>query len=193
MAELPCHLQYDLTRWQRLAPHLKLWGPFNLLAPTGIALLLAGSVYEVIHVSRHPGRLFLTAIALLGWAWLCRRYFVGLLDILLHRVRHMDIVIEEKGLGFLTRGERWWFFLDGVSQVEQLTPGIWTILHRNGTVVIIPAGLITADQIEHIRAAGEHGRTPEGIQAAIARGRLIQQIEDQERAERQEKKGHADV
>ena len=54
--------------------------------------------------------------------------------------------------------------------------GISTIEHHNGSVLHIPAGEITDDQLAHLRSAMERGRTPEGIRAVIERGRRIEQL-----------------
>jgi len=42
MRQTPFHLRYDVTRWQRLIPHLCVWGPMSLIIPAafvGIILL----------------------------------------------------------------------------------------------------------------------------------------------------------
>jgi hypothetical protein len=174
MAELPFSLCYDLTRRQRFIPHLRIWGPLVpliVLGLVGCLLAIAGSWWFV-------------PLAL-GYVWFFHRFFVGLADVLLRSVVHMDLRVEENGLGFLAGGERWWLFLDGLLSIQQLTPGVWTLQHWNGTVVNIPAAVLTDDQLAHLRAAMERGRTPEQIQAVIERGRLLARLEDEERRRRQ--------
>jgi hypothetical protein len=167
MAVVPFELRYSLNRRQRLLPHLLLWGPLTLLIPLGLIgllVLVAGSWWALLLV--------------LFWFWFFGNFFRGLLDVALRPVVPMDLRIEENGLGFLDpAGERWWIFLDGLLAIEQLTSGVWTLSHHNGTVIHIPAAVITDEQLAHLRAAMERGRTPEGIQAVIERGRRLVEME----------------
>jgi hypothetical protein len=103
--------------------------------------------------------------------WLTRGLWVGLVDIALNRVRQMDVVVEENGLGFLAHGERWWLFPDGIRSMEQLTSGVWTICHHNGHLIHIPTSVISAEQVQHIKDAAVRDRAPEDIQAAIDKDR----------------------
>jgi hypothetical protein len=100
----------------------------------------------------------------------------------------MDIIIEENGLGFLARGERFWIFLDGVRHIRKSSKDLWTICHHNGTVINIPVSAIGEKYIEHMRTMGEKGRILEGIQAVIERGRRIQETEAEERQKRRKMK-----
>lgn len=170
MIQLPFQIRYQLNRRQRLIPHLRLWGPHGLLAVLGLAGLLVGLSFS-----------WWAVVPLLGWLWFYGNFFRGLLDVLLRSRALMDLEIQENGLGFLAGGERWWLFLDGFTSIEQQTPGVWTLLHHNGCVVNIPVDAITAEQLEHIRAAAARGQTPEGIRAVIERGRLLAQMEEEER------------
>src|SRR5262249_11886844 len=113
----------------------------------------------------------------LGLVVLFRGLFVGLLDVLLVPARSMDVRVEENGLGFLAGGEQWWLFLDGLTGIEQLAAGVWTLQHWNGIVIHIPADAITEAQLAHLRAAMARGHTPEGVRAVIERGRRIMELE----------------
>jgi hypothetical protein len=86
----------------------------------------------------------------------------------------MDIVVEENGLGFLAGGERWWLFLDGIISISRYEKDTWTIYHWNGSVINVTASVISPDQLAHLRAAAERGKTPEGIGAVIERGRKLE-------------------
>ena len=97
---------------------------------------------------------------------------------------------QQNALGYLAGGERWYLFLDGIIDITKYRKDIWTIQHWNGSVVNVLASAITDDQIEYLRAAAERGRTPEGIQAVIERGRVIQQLESGEFHDDSE--GHTD-
>ena len=175
MTQIPFHLRYTLNRRQRLVPHLKIWG--TLYVPFVVCLLLFFVVQAVI-----------TPFTQGIWAGLCfgamaiglflflRGLFVGVLDVLLVPLRQMDVIIEENAAAILMGGERWYLFLDGITDIRKFRDDTWTIQHWNGCVLHIAAAAIADEQIDHLRAAMERGRTPEGIQAVIERGRRIEQV-----------------
>jgi hypothetical protein len=140
MQQLPFELRYDLTRRQRFIPLLKIWRHHALL----VMLCVAGAA-AAIH------RSWWIVFLLLFFLFIFRGFFVGVLNVLLVRRQAMEIVVEEKGLGFLSRGARWYFFLDGLTAFDELTPGVWTVQHWNGSVVNIPAELLNEDQVEFFR------------------------------------------
>jgi hypothetical protein len=117
----------------------------------------------------------------LGLFFLLRPMFVGLIDVLLVARREMDVEIEENGAGVLIGGERWWLWLDGFTDVGKFREDTWTLQHWNGCVLHIAVSAIGADVIDHIRAKMEWGRTREGVQAVVERGRVIQAILDSKR------------
>jgi hypothetical protein len=166
---VPFELRYQLSRRQRLVPHLKIWGPLSVLIPFVLAGLVAGLVLT-----------WWVGLLALAWAWIFRGFFLGLADVVFRRKATMDLRIEENGLGVLIGGERWWLFLDGLTGIDQLTPGLWTLRHWNGSVVHIPADAITEAQLAYLRAAMERGRTPEGVRAVIERGRRLAKLEREE-------------
>jgi hypothetical protein len=176
MAEVPFEFRYQLSRRQRLVPHLRIWG----VAYTGFVAVffLFFCVQTIVAVCslNWPGLAFFGGSAL-GVFILFRGLFVGLLDVLLVPVRSMDVRVEENGLGFVAGGERWWLFLDGLTRIDQLTVGVWTVQHWNGSVVHIPAHAVTEAQLAYLRAAMERGHTPEGVRAVIERGRRLAELE----------------
>jgi hypothetical protein len=176
MAEVPFELRYQLSRRQRLGPHLRIWGVVS--TPFVVALFAFFCVQTVVSVCSlsWPGLAVFGGLAL-GVFVLHRGLFLGLLDVLLVPARSMDLRVEENGLGVLAGGERWWLFLDGLTGIDQLTAGVWTLRHWNGSVVHIPADAITEAQLGHLRAAMERGRTPEGVRAVIERGRRLAELE----------------
>jgi hypothetical protein len=177
----PCHIEYDLTRRQRLNALFGIWAKYSV----GVLICLAIMIPFIIHLcSKSLWFLLLAFIPL----WFLRGFIYGAINIIFIPRYHMDIIIEENGLGFLAGGERFWIFLDGVRHIRKSNKDLWTICHHNGTVINIPASAIDEKYIEHMRTMGEKGRTPEGIQAVIERGRRIQQIEAAERQERRKTK-----
>lgn len=141
MQWLPLELRYDLTRRQRLVPHLRIWRPFALL----IIVSVAGAAWAIVN----RGWWYLALLLLL--LFLFRGLFIGLVNVLLVGRQPMDIVIERNGLGFLAGKERWYVSLDGLTSFQQLVEGVWTVQHWSGIVVNIPADLLSAEQVEFFR------------------------------------------
>jgi hypothetical protein len=115
-------------------------------------------------------------LTLFGWV-LSRGLFVGLLDVALVANREMDVVVEENVAGVLLGAERWYLFLDGFIDMRKYREDTWTLQHFNGCVLHIAASAITEDQLAHFRSAMARGRTPEGVQAVIERGRCMEELE----------------
>jgi hypothetical protein len=141
MQLLPFELRYDLTRRQRLIPHLRIWRPFALM----IIVSVAGSAWAVVY----RGWWYLAL--LLPLLFIFRGFFIGFLNVLLVGRQHMDIVVEQNGLGFLAGKERWYIALDGLTSFDELAEGVWTVQHWNGSVVHIPAELLSMEQVEFFR------------------------------------------
>ncbi len=174
MAQIPFHVEYSLSRSQRLVPHLRVWGP---LWPLFIILFLFVFVQTVVSLCTLSGfgAAVYGSLTLLVLV-LCRGLFVGLIDVLLVPVHHMDVTVEDNAMSVLLGGERWHLFLDTIIDLQNFRKDTWTVQFYNGCVVNISASAIQEDQLDHLRAAMERGRTPEGIQAKIERGRRINMI-----------------
>lgn len=173
-----CHIEYDLNRRQRFVAHLGVWAPY-----LGGLVLVAGGGSALIIVLSVSTSLWFAPLIVLP-LWLARRFIVGLLNVIFVRIQHMDIIVEENGLGFATPKDRLWLFLDGIIRIQKYSKDTWTIFHHNGTVINIPVDAIEERYIDHMRIMAEKGRTPEGIQAVIERGRRIQELEAEARRER---------
>ena len=135
-------LQYDLTRRQRLIPHIRAWGLSQLL-------VILGAIGVGFAVDRGPW--WIALIAALFVLWFGRGYVAGLWNVIFVKLQHMDIVIEDKGLGYLVGKERWYIFLDGLTAVRDLERTVWTIQHWNGTVVNIPKTMLSEDSLNFLR------------------------------------------
>jgi hypothetical protein len=180
MSMEPIRIEYDLTRRQRLIPHLGIWAPF-VIVPIGAVTL--GLTLLVLKDSA-PVLPCLAVGCILVFVFLlfmARGFLMGMLNIALIPTQHMDIVIEEETLGFMTPRGLYRVFLDGITSIHNYDPGTWTVVHYNGTVINIPVPSIAEQYIEHMRRKAEHGKTPEGVQALIERGRRIAEIEAKER------------
>lgn len=169
-AEIPFHLQYELSRRQRLVPHLRIWVP-------GLPLVAASVLMFALCVF---AKWWLFPLLLLV-LWFCKGFWIGLIDVVAHPVRKMDVIVEENGLGFLVGGQRWWIFLDGVVGIDRFCRDTWTIRHHNGHVINIPVSAISEEQLQHIRDAAKKGHTPEGIHGVLERGRRLQEMRKERR------------
>jgi len=173
--QFPCHLQYTLSRRQRFVPLLRDWGvaytPFVVLL---FAFFCERTVSSILSLT-WAGIAVFGGLAL-GLFLMLRGLFVGLLYVLLVPRRKMDLIIEEKAAGILIGEERWCMFFDGLLEIRKYTADVWTLRHWNGVVLHIPVDAITEELLAHIRAEMERGRTPEGMQAVIERGRRIEEI-----------------
>lgn len=141
MPELPITLEYDLSRRQRLIPHLRSWGPYQAV---GILVFAA--------VTAAASRLSLWAL----FAWILfmfalRGYFIGLFNVLFIASQRMDVRIEANGLGYLFGKERYYVCLDGLTAVRDLERSVWTIQHWNGTVINVPKELLAAETLAFLR------------------------------------------
>jgi len=135
-------LQYDLTRRQRLIPHIRTWGLTQLLVILG----LFGIGFTAVR-----GPWWAALIVALFVLWFGRGYLTGLLNVLFVKSQHMDIVIEDKGLGYMAGKDRWYIFLDGLTAVRDLEKSVWSIQHRNGTTVNVPKVMISEEVLDFLR------------------------------------------
>lgn len=180
MLQIPFHLWYTLSRPQRLVPHLRIWGtPLTLFVVVMVLFFCVQTVVSACSLSGAGVAVF-GSLALFVFV-LYRGLFVGLLDVLLVPVRCMDVIVEENATGILVGTERWYLFLDGITDLRKFRDDTWTIQHFNGCVLHIAASAIREEQIAYIRTGMERGRTPQGIRAAIERGKRITEILDADR------------
>jgi hypothetical protein len=168
-------IRYTLNRYQRIVPHLHIWGwfyvPFYLLLQS---FFFVRSVYAIF-IGEWAGLLVFGGMFLF-FVYFCRGLVVGLVDAILHPVCNMDITISENGLGVMLGTERWYLFLDGFTQLSQFTKGVWTLQHWNGAVVNIPETALSGDQLEHIQSKMAFGKTEAGFAATVERGKVIQHL-----------------
>jgi hypothetical protein len=135
-------LQYDLTLRQRLIPHIRTWGVAQLFVVVG----LVGAVAAAI-----GGSWIFAVLIGLVILWFGRGYIIGLLNVIFVKSQHMDIRIEDNGLGYMAGKERRYIFLDGLTAVRDLERSVWTIQHWNGTVVNIPKNELAEDTLAFLR------------------------------------------
>jgi hypothetical protein len=141
--EKPVHLQYSLTRWQRLFPLILMW---HIMGPAAIVM---GCGFFVAGLMDNMWNFLAFAMIM----WFARGYMIGLANVILTDVAEMDIIVEPLGIGFLCGKERYYVSMDGVTSIRTLSKGMWTISHWNGTVFIIPKNLLPEECVNHIRHA----------------------------------------
>jgi hypothetical protein len=161
-----CHLQYALTRHQRWDVHVRAWLPalprYLVVVAIMAPLIWAASL-------RSPWYLLFSLAPL----WVLRGFVAGFVNIAFVPMQRMDVVINELALGVLAGGERWWIFLDSIVRIERFREDLWSLVGYHGQAVDIPAALIGPETLAHVRARSEWGRTPEGVEAAVQRGRAV--------------------
>jgi hypothetical protein len=135
-------LQYDLTRKQRLIPHLRIWGVNQLFVIFGVFAFAAATV-------RHSW--WISLVAALFLLCFLRGYIKGLLNVVFVMSQHMDIRIEDNGLGYMAGKEWWYISLDGLTAIRDLERSVWTVQHWNGTVVNIPKKILSYEALEFLR------------------------------------------
>lgn len=180
-----CHIEYDLSRRQRLIAHLEVWTPLLLV----VVLILGCSTALIagLWLWVSPWFVLLSVVPLWLATPVLAQFLVGLVKVVFIPSQHMDIIVEETALGFMARGERFWVFLDGITRIQKYSKDTWTIFHHNGTLINIPVSAIDERYIDHMRTMAEKGKTPDGIQAKIERGRRIMEIEAMDRQKSKEK------
>jgi hypothetical protein len=177
MCQVPFQLQYKLNRRQRLVPLWRIWGV--AVTPFVVVMLIFFAVATVVSILfLRPWDVVLFGSLGVVTFFLYRELFVGLMDVVRFPLRKMDIVVELNAADILLGGERWRLFLDGITEMRKYRRDTWTIQFWNGTLLHIDGSAITEDQVGHLRAAMEHGRTAEGIQAVIERGRKMRRVID---------------
>jgi hypothetical protein len=178
------HLRYSLSRAQRLVPLLRIWGTPLTLFIVVVFAFFSGMVMANALTLTGAGVAVFGGLAFFTFL-LYRGMLVGLLDVLVVPVRHMDVTLElvpdAEALGIQMGGERWYLFLDGITDLRKFRDDTWTIQHWNGRVLHVAASALDDDQLAHIQAAMARGQTPEGVRIVIARGQRIDAIQKSDR------------
>jgi hypothetical protein len=139
--EFPFQLEYDLSRWQRMAPHLRIWRLYIPLIVLGLFASVVGLAFR--------NWWFIGLLLLI--LFLFRGFFFGLYNAIIVPRQHMELIVEENVLHFVAGGERWALSLDGLLGFDELANNIWTLRHWNGVVLDIPKVLLTAGQVQFFR------------------------------------------
>jgi hypothetical protein len=137
----PFRLHFTLSRRQRLAVELVPWLP----AVAGTVGFGTGAAYLVANVSAWFFPLLLLPVVTY------RGLFAFAFDIAATAARPAELLVggtelELRGGGGVERRA-----LDGIFQVYR-ADGVWTVLHLDGSVLTIPVGAISADQVEYLRS-----------------------------------------
>jgi hypothetical protein len=145
---VPFRLQYALGRCDRFAveatPHL----------PAAAAALgfTTGTVYLACVAT--PWFLVLLALPV----FTTRRLLAFLIELVLVPARPVDVVVEADRMGVVVADDRVWLYLDGVIQVYRSAGSrTWTLLHLNGSVLLIPRSAITAEQVAFLQGFALNG------------------------------------
>jgi hypothetical protein len=137
----PFRLSYTLTRRQRLAVELPPWLP-AIAATLGFSI---GAIYAGLYASR-----WLLVLLVLP-PLVYRGLFVFAYDLVVRGGRPVVVTESEGELVVQSGGETKFLPLDGVFQVFR-EGDAWIILHLDGTVLTVPAGAITAEQVDYLKS-----------------------------------------
>jgi hypothetical protein len=138
---IPFHLNYTLSRRHRLATELLPWVP-AIAGTLGFAIGVA-----VLSVELAPWFLFLLLIPLIIYRGLAALLF----DLAIHSGQLVEILVDDAKLEMRVGSKRLTLPLDGIIQVF-LTGNVWTVLHLDGSVLIIPANAIAEEQIDYLKS-----------------------------------------
>jgi len=135
------HLQFTLTRRQRLAVELWPWLP-AIAATLGFTV---GAAYLVLNVSGW----FLVMLLLPPVVY--HGLFGFAFDIVVRGGRVVTVTESEAELVVQSGGATEFHALDGIFQVYR-SGDVWTVLHLDGSVLTIPADAITPEQVDYLRS-----------------------------------------
>lgn len=181
MLQSPLHLKYELTRKDRLFSHLKeegVWGIFGTIASLIIfMILISATIFHARRGAFADAGIFFCFLLI----WLFTSFFIldfKLWEVLLVSRKKIDVIVTDQAFEILGIDDRWMIWLDGVTSIKAFIPKISTIRHVNGFELLIPAGLMSVELLEHLEERRCWGKTRAGIEAVIQRGRLIQSVLD---------------
>lgn len=136
----PFTLEYTLTRRQRLRVELVPWLP----AIAGTLGFSVGAAYLTYAASAW----FLVLLALPVVMY--RGLFLFALDLIVKGGRAVAVHVADNAVIVESAGQRRCLPLEGILQVFR-SNDLWTVLHLDGTVLIIPDSAITAEQVAFLR------------------------------------------
>ncbi len=138
----PFHLRFTLTRRQRVS-ELFPWLP----AIAGSIGFSIGGAFLATVVS--PWFLFLLCLPLIYYPSL----FALLLELTFRPTKSVEIAVNGDSLTMLIAGKRRVLPLEGIIQVFR-TEGeaSWTLLHADGSVILIPSAAITSEQVDYLKS-----------------------------------------
>jgi hypothetical protein len=142
MAAIPVHLQYELTRRQRVMVHMRIWTPQWIVIGACVAITPAGMATYWWYIA---------VPVVVIWFW--REFFIGLRDALSQSGGQMDIVIEKTELGIEVPDGRIWAEHVGIIDIRKHVRDVWTVHYAGGEVINIPAAMVTNAQVEYMRKA----------------------------------------
>ncbi len=133
-------MEYTLTRRQRLRVELVPWLP----AIAGTIGFSVGAAYLTYAASAW----FLMLLALPVVMY--RGLFLFAFDLIVGGGRAVAVHVTEEAMMVDSAGQRQRLPLEGILQVFR-SNDLWTVLHLDGTVLIIPAAAITSEQVAFLR------------------------------------------
>ncbi len=139
---VPFRLQYALGRRDRFAVE------FPPQLPAAVAALGFSSGILYLTLTATPWCIVLLVLP----AFTTRKLAAVLFELLAVPARAVDVLVEADRMGLRVGHDRVWLYLEGVIQVYR-TAGrrTWTLLHINGSVLLIPAAAIREEQVQFLQ------------------------------------------
>ena len=145
------HLNYTLTRQQRLTAHVRAWMQFrrSLLLIFGVV-----AVAVILAILKSPWYLLLLVFPPI--ANNATRFLAGCVNPFIVAPQPMDVMIETDRIGYMRGRERRWLPLEDIFRVERFGD-TWAIMSRAGEAIIVPVSVLDESGVAHIRSAGGMG------------------------------------
>ena len=137
----PFHLRFALSRRQRLVLELPPWLPC-VAGTIGFGL---GALYAGLFASGW----FLLLLLLPPLVY--RGLFAFALDLVFTGARPVEVLAGAGELEVRSAGRVQRLTLDGIFQVYR-SGDTWTVLHLGGSELAIPAGAISAEQVDYLKS-----------------------------------------
>ena len=138
----PFTIRYTLTRRQRLAELLPWLPAIAGSLGFGLAVVYLGSVVSW-------WCLLLLTLPVIFY----RGLIVLAFQLAFRPGKPVEVTVDEEELTVCVAGEARQLPLDGVIQVYRAEGETdWTVLHLDGTAITLPAGSVTAEQLDYLKA-----------------------------------------
>jgi hypothetical protein len=143
MVELPFRLHYELSRGQRIRPHLRAWALFIPAILAGLFACVVGMVTDL--------RWYFVCLGFLFVLVCFRGFFVGLLQIAFIRSEVIDVTFDEQGMIITNQHVHMTALWKKLWRVKLGSDAMCSVGFSNGVLVHIPGTLLCSEQIAFLQ------------------------------------------